>query len=103
MKKKKGTAVYISEEDFNRLTRKKMRYPSKDSPGDSASDELKETLLGKNFSKSVEREDAPVADRSSRRRASGDLSNREVSEKAKVISSDRPDPKDDANSPTSTH
>lgn len=104
--REKNPPAYISEEDFNQMTQGKAPPPPwKDSRGDSAYDEMAEITLGRDFAEdeSVLERDPIVADHHSGGSAQSRGSEDDIDENVGVRSSERPDPRADRDSDTSTH
>lgn len=92
----------LSYGEFSRLLPKYNQNPTQDSPGDSAEDELRETLLGMDYGEEsmedlrdpLEEEDDEEADSMHPEKISEETTEL-LDDASRVISSSRPDPRNE--------
>ncbi len=94
----------ISFRDFNQhVAKRASSQPQQDSPGDTAEDEMTETWIGKDGI-DVERTPAEEVEVLADSPAESEEPEEQADdEQVRAVSSDRPDPIQDLNRPSSTH
>ena len=97
----------ISYREFNNYVKEDERLPADDSPGDTADDELTETLIGMEYEEEDPEEMTGIkppqySETTMEHGETGDEVQK-LNSKIRVTSSDRPDPENDLDKPTSSH